>query len=403
MSTPLARTPLIESLESRRLLSGLGGEGGGGFENGGGPVTLEKPQFHLQVERSVVDEEGDRTVTFFLDRGDILIDKHVTAEVQVLAGRHLDGTAPAEQGADFGDPSKMSISLPAHVRRDEFTVEIKNDDVAEPAEPGGPAAESFALAFVPKETDDYEVVDDPAFVSITDGTGWYVDKEWTEQHTPMIMRTPTEFVGRRDVVTMHTHHVYRLYSYDKFEPIHAWDSHPQSGTFEDADNDILWQSSSLTLTETQNYGANFNLNLDGSYKGVGASFGVDYQGESGSTGVSKPISERLRDVEFGPDEWGIAIALIKKRYVIETEQVFWRYHTYNPEHKVRLEETQPETKTSEKLIGYVDDMDYGAWFVKRHWLDPDDGQTTSKTAGLGIPPINMQSLFAAAAEEDEDE
>ena len=196
--------PLIETLEDRRLLAGFGVGG-----PVGGPATTPKVEFSLSVESAtpVINEEGtveEREVTFYVDRGEIFIDRAFTFGVQVVTADHVtDVNRRAEQGKDYSLPSNMTITLDAGQQRDEFTVLVKDDAVAEPVNYNGTGSktEQFALALVPSQHDDYDVVDTPALVTIQDGTREYYS-DWKKRLGPDSLTTGNTAVATSDPVIL---------------------------------------------------------------------------------------------------------------------------------------------------------------------------------------------------------
>ena len=191
----------MDLLESRRLLAGGSGIGGGPGGPGGGDI---KYQISLSInpDHAARDEEGplaQREVTFRVNRGQWAINEDMTFGVQVVTDQYVtDPKLRAVAPQDYTTPP-TSITVDAGHEVGEFTVVVKNDAIAEGKVGDLSPKETFVLALVPRETATYKVTDGPVSVDIFDGSRYYYS-DWKKRLGPDSLTTGNTAVATSDPV-----------------------------------------------------------------------------------------------------------------------------------------------------------------------------------------------------------
>ncbi len=133
-------TPLFETLESRRMLSG-DGPGGGGPGGGGLEPPLTPLVATVTPDITVTNEEDAATITYTVTREAAPPDEDL--EVFLALG-NIGDRDPAEEGLDF-TAIPTSVTIPANQASEPFFVTIKDDKLTGGVDEGEALNEHFVI------------------------------------------------------------------------------------------------------------------------------------------------------------------------------------------------------------------------------------------------------------------
>ena len=318
------RAPLIEPLESRRLLAGLGV----------GETNPTTPFIEAQVGPSLYEENpGSTSYVTFTRRNNDQPAVSVTYTVGGSATRGDDYEAEELTGTVFFDEGDTGVTIPITVK-DDADIDASTNRTYRPED----------IVVTLQDGDDYDIRHHPAVrIEINDGTKYHYDHEYRLVGRPD--HTDGDVAGSGNGVT--------AYATDGWEY--------------------------MEMSDLGNFGVAAEIQAEW-FQSKSETFGFGAGGEMSLESLGFPLSLSMSASKSWTDESGKSQGkTLSKGGPGEPDKKYWitaYMRTQDMLYVSQQAEPDGTTTTSKKYVrlGYVYNVSLGeVWVLERKWSDPDLG------------------------------